>query len=461
MTIAGLTNKINGFIKANGNKEITGTILNEVLNDVLNFSANNSAINDIYDASTGQLLIKGAEPLNVAENVGQVYLVLGSGSIVGDNVELSVTDGMLIRRYQPEGIEYEVIYTPSVSMYEQLDVATFNSLKDSNTLSIGKWYKVMSAYEHPILGSLDIVCQANSTSTIDGSRSLAYNNASCPFGANIYTNVAFSYGMIFGGFILLNNEQVSLINSATVQNQIQSSTKVVIGVGNKYYASQILKDATYTANYQMVQLHHVFDLKNQVFGRYYIEDSTFIPNRELYTSIAGVPDTSYDVTQGFLAYRHIILDTNTGNRYLCISHAEADAIWMPLQGRIGYGDDSYTPTISFPSAYIGGVEIETLHYNVEGKYCHLHGTLSASIIAPVASGDTHNISIQLPIPISGSGRVTGSAVISKCASATDAANIHIVYSTELNFQIQGSNGIGLSNDIWIQFSASYEIAYND
>jgi hypothetical protein len=435
--------------------------MNEIVKDLLNFSANNTAINDIYNAETGDLLIKGEAPLNVAENVGQVYLVIGSGVIVGDNIELSVTEGMLVRRYQDEGIEYEVIYTPSGgSMYEQLSLSEFNALKDGNSLSIGKSYKVMGAYSHPILGSLDIVCQADSTVSIDGSRCIGFNNSSCPYGANIYTNTAFTYAMVAGGFINLTDAQVILANELSVANQLQSGTRVIIG--NLRYATQIRRDSSYTANYQKIQLENVFDLKNQVFGTYNPDDSSFLPNRELYSSIAGIPDETYDITKGYQAYKHVILNSNTGLRYLCTAHATGEAVWTPMQGTVGFGEDAYTPEGSVDGAYIGGISLEFLEYNVVGRYCHITGTIGVSLAGLILNNTIHNVEMTLPFPIATDRTFVGCASVAVCSNSNNAGYVKIVPSTtNLKIQIQGAMGVGFDDDFWIQFSGIYEILYND
>ena len=181
---------------------------------------------------------------------------------------------------------------PNTILYEFISQPDFASLVTANKLIAGKWYYVSSVLNHPIMGNLDILCQASGASEIDTSNSIALGTGVPK--VSIQTSAASinSSGILYNGTLTLTNTQITAIG-VSGNPMLTKGMQVLIGTNNNI-VSRIITPNIAFPNIFEVQLDNVFDTITSEFGTYNPATSTFTANPSGGTGDVVGPASSVD-----------------------------------------------------------------------------------------------------------------------------------------------------------------------
>jgi len=168
------------------------------------------------------------------------------------------------------------IVDPNTILFENISQSDFSDLVTANKLVVGKWYYIYTAFNHPIMLYLDILCQAISSNEININNAIAIGNG-CT-GVMIQTSAANinSVGTLYNGTLTLTNSQISAIEFSS-NPMLTKGMQVLIGTNNNI-VSQITTPIVAFPTIFKVQLENVFDTITSKFGTYNPATSTFTAN---------------------------------------------------------------------------------------------------------------------------------------------------------------------------------------
>jgi len=168
------------------------------------------------------------------------------------------------------------IVDPNTILFENISQSDFSDLVTANKLVVGKWYYIYTAFNHPIMLYLDIICQAISSNEININNAIAIGNG-CT-GVMIQTSAANinSVGTLYNGTLTLTNSQISAIEFSS-NPMLTKGMQVLIGTNNNI-VSQITTPIVAFPTIFKVQLENVFDTITSKFGTYNPATSTFTAN---------------------------------------------------------------------------------------------------------------------------------------------------------------------------------------
>jgi len=168
------------------------------------------------------------------------------------------------------------IVDPNTILFENISQSDFSDLVTANKLVVGKWYYIYTAFNHPIMLYLDIICQAISSNEINVNNAIALGNG-CT-GVMIQTSAANinSVGTLYNGTLTLTNSQISAIEFSS-NPMLTKGMQVLIGTNNNI-VSQITTPIVAFPTIFKVQLENVFDTITSKFGTYNPATSTFTAN---------------------------------------------------------------------------------------------------------------------------------------------------------------------------------------
>jgi hypothetical protein len=231
----------------------------------------------------------------------------------GDKQELSCETAPGVwesRFYLYSTLKNQLATEISPSTYEQITLSDFNTLVGASGLVVGKWYNVINAVTHPVYGSMMLLVQATSTSTINLLKVYGYDNGSLniEYVEGILDDISFTTFTITSGYCVMSD---ALVLGYTLG--FQSGTQVLIG-------GQYLTYVNAYAN--AILLDNVENLADGTFGTYDPTTSTFTPNATASGDVVGPASATnnnvafFDGTTGKLIKDSglTLSGTNTGDQ---------------------------------------------------------------------------------------------------------------------------------------------------